>query len=129
MHLVSMMMTTMRTSARVSVRVLPVVLDLGLGSMKASWTTMTHIHHGLHRRLLIEMSLIRLLARVGVGVGVEVGVEMGAGYMRRRRSSSFPSLALAMGYVVENLCDRCGHRFGDISFQLTSQFLILFMIY
>ncbi len=78
------------------------------------------------------MSLIRLLARLGVGVGVEVGVEMGAGYMRRRRSSSFPSLlvALAMGYVVENLCDRCGRGSGDISFQLTSQFLILlFMIY
>jgi len=52
---------------------------------------------------------------------------MEAGYMRRRRGGIlfFLLVALAKGDVVEHLCYRraCGR--GDISFQLTSRFLIL----
>jgi hypothetical protein len=67
-----------------------------------------------------------------VGVGVGVRVAMGAGYMHRRRGSVLPSLliALSMGGVVEHLCDRRGRGRADISFRLTSHFVILLaMIY
>jgi len=57
---------------------------------------------------------------------------MGAGYMRRERGDflSFLLVTFTKGDVVEHLCDRRGRGRGDISFQLTSRFLILFtMIY